>query len=94
MHQNGHTSAKTSELDDQYAISFGLALLPEKPHEVNFSKELICTKAFAKQNTKLTTNGLTWVPMAPFGALGGQKSSHGFWEAYGTPPGPQNRNKK
>ena len=39
MYQNCQTSVKTSELEDQYAVIFGLALWPEEPHEIHFFKK-------------------------------------------------------
>ena len=39
MHQNRQISMKTFELEDQYAIIFGLALWPEEPHEIHFFKK-------------------------------------------------------
>ena len=36
MYQNGQNLVKTSELEDQYAIIFGLALWPQEPHEIIF----------------------------------------------------------
>ena len=39
MHQNRQKSVKTSELEDQYAIIFSLALWPEEPPEIHFFKK-------------------------------------------------------
>ena len=39
MHHNYQNSVKTSELEDQYAIIFGLALWPKEPHEIHFFKQ-------------------------------------------------------
>ena len=39
MHQNRQKSVKTSELEDQYAIIFSLALWPQEPHEIHFFKK-------------------------------------------------------
>ena len=39
MHQNRQNSVKTSELEDQYAIIFSLALWAEEPPEIIFFKK-------------------------------------------------------
>ena len=45
MHQNCQNTVKTSELEDQYAIMFALALWPEEPYEINFYEQsLVVTK--------------------------------------------------
>ena len=38
MNQKGKHTVKTSKLEDQYAIIFGLALWPQEPCEVHFFK--------------------------------------------------------
>ena len=45
---------KTPELEDQYAIIFGLALWPQEPQEMHsFEKEFVFTKSGRQ---KITTN--------------------------------------
>ena len=39
MYKNRKKSVKTSELEDQYAIIFGLSLWPQEPHEIHFFKK-------------------------------------------------------
>ena len=39
MHQNHQKSVKTSELEDQYAVIFSLALWSEEPREIDFFKK-------------------------------------------------------
>ena len=39
IHQNGQNPVKTSELEDQYAIIFSLALWLQEPCEVHFFKK-------------------------------------------------------
>ena len=39
MHRHGQKSIKTSELEDQYAVIFSLALWPEEPREIDFFKK-------------------------------------------------------
>ena len=39
MYQDGQTSVKTSELEDQYAIIFSLAPWSEEPREIDFFKK-------------------------------------------------------
>ena len=43
MKQNGQTAMKTSKLEDQYAVIFGLARWLREPCEVNL-KKLVFTK--------------------------------------------------
>ena len=55
-------SVKTSELEAQYAIMFGLALWAEEPPEVDFfSKKLVFAKSvrskISKKKSKLGRNG-------------------------------------
>ena len=59
MHQHCQNSVKTSELEDQYAIIFGLALWPQEPHEVHFFKNSwISQKVFV--NTCGKSSILAW----------------------------------
>ena len=51
MHQHYQKSIKTSELEDQYAIVFSLALWPEEPHEVMFFKNNLLSQKLS--STKL-----------------------------------------
>ena len=58
MHQNRQKSIKTSELEDQYAIIFGLALWPEEPHEIHFFKtNWFSQKVFGRKCQKMSKLG-------------------------------------
>ena len=47
IHKNRQISMKTSELEDQYAIVFSLALWPQEPHEIHvFKKNCFSQKVF------------------------------------------------
>ena len=39
MHQNRQKTVQTSELEDQYAVIFSLAVWPEEPQEIDFFKK-------------------------------------------------------
>ena len=56
MHQNRQKSVKTSELEDQYAIIFGLSLWAEEPHEINFFKKTGFRKKCSFENVKKIQN--------------------------------------
>ena len=62
MHQNRKKSMKTSELEDQYAIIFSLALWPEEPHEIHFFKKTGFHKKCSFENVKKCQN---WDEMGP-----------------------------
>ena len=62
MHQNGQISVKTSKLEDQYAIIFGLALWPQEPREIHFFKKTGFHKKWSSENVKNNTN---WHEMGP-----------------------------
>ena len=89
MHQNYQKTVQTSELEDQYAVIFSLALWPEEPREIDFFKKscfhprLSSTKV--KQIIKIE---LKLVPVAPFGLILSQNGSQCIQEAFGSPPGP------
>ena len=61
MNQNRQKKVKTFELEDQYAIVFGLALWPQEPHEIHFfKKNWFSLKVFVqkcKKMLKLGRNG-------------------------------------
>ena len=63
MHQNRQNSVKTSKLEDQYAVIFGLALLPQEPHEVHFfkKKKLVFAKSVRSKMSKNVKIGMKWV---------------------------------
>ena len=61
MHQNRQNSVKTSELEDQYAIIFGLALWAEEPREIHFSKKLVFAKSVRSKISKNVKIGMKWV---------------------------------
>ena len=52
MYQNGRKSMKTSELEDQYTIIFGLALWPQETRDSFFQKELVFTKSVRSKMSK------------------------------------------
>ena len=57
MHRNRQKSVKTSELEDQYAVIFSLAVWPEEPHEVHFfQKELVSTKLVVRKIAQNSQN--------------------------------------
>ena len=62
MHQNCENPLKTFELEDQYAIIFGLALWPQEPHEINFFKKTGFHKKCSFENVKKLQN---WDEMDP-----------------------------
>ena len=62
MHQNRQNSVKTSELEDQYAIIFGLALWPQEPREIHFFKKTGFRKKCSVENVKKCRN---WDEMGP-----------------------------
>ena len=58
MHQNRQQSVKTSELEDQDAIIFSLALWAEEPPEVDFfSKKLVFAKSGRSNISKIVKIG-------------------------------------
>ena len=62
MHQNRQISVKASELEDQYAIIFSLALWPQEPHEIHFFKKTGFHKKCSFENVKQCQN---WDEMGP-----------------------------
>ena len=61
---------KTSKLEDQYVVIFGLALWPEEPHEVHFfQKNVFSQKMVVVKFQKIFKIELKWFPMAPFGLI-------------------------
>ena len=62
MHQEGKNTVKTSELEDQYVIIFGLALWPQEPHEIHFFKKTGFHKKYSFENVKSCQN---WHEMGP-----------------------------
>ena len=62
MHQNCQNPVKTSKLEDQYAIIFGLALWPQEPCEVHFFKRVGFHKNSRLTITKKPKN---WHEMGP-----------------------------
>ena len=52
MRQNCQNPLKTFELEDQYAIIFGLALWAEEAYEVNFFKKTGFRKKYSFENVK------------------------------------------
>ena len=56
MHQHRQISVKTSELEDQYAIIFSLALWPQEPHEIMFFKKTGFRKKCSFENCKKCQN--------------------------------------
>ena len=56
MHQKGQKSVKTSELEDQYAVIFSLAVWPEEPQEIDFSKRVGFHKNSCPKNVKKYQN--------------------------------------
>ena len=61
MHQNRQTPVKTFELEDRYAIIFGLALWAEEPPEVDFLKKLVFAKSGREKMSKNVKIGTKWV---------------------------------
>ena len=58
MHQNRQNSVKTSELEDQCAIMFSLALWPQEPHEIHFfKKKIVSLKVFVRKCQKMSKLG-------------------------------------
>ena len=62
MHQNCQIPLKTFELEDQYAIIFGLALWAEEPHEIHFFKKKL---VFAKSVLRKCQKCQNWDEMGP-----------------------------
>ena len=62
MHQDRHISMKTFELEDQYAIIFGLALWPHEPHEIHFfKKKFFSAKSVPSKISKNVKIDMKWV---------------------------------
>ena len=58
LFQNRQKSVKTFELEDQYAIIFGLSLWPEEPHEITFfKKNWFSQKVFVWKCQKMSNIG-------------------------------------
>ncbi len=52
MHQHCKNPVKTSKLEDQYAIIFGLALWPEEPREIHFFKKSWFSQTLSSKQVK------------------------------------------
>ena len=61
MHKHCQNPMKTSELEDQYAVIFSLAVWPEEPREIDFFKKSWFSQNMfvrkCQKSSKLSWNG-------------------------------------
>ena len=50
MYQNGQKTVETFELEDQYAVIWGLAVWPEGPREIDFFKKSWFSQNWSSRN--------------------------------------------